>query len=183
MHGALLHLIPILGAEKSKTAFYIAAGTLVAWALIVSFLGIRSPDFPGSLGGQRVVMAISVVLVGAAMGTAVITANPPSPARGATLKAAPGTASPAANGTVQVAYRNILIDKPALVVKAGTTVKWTNYDPVLHNVTVQSGPVKFASPNFNQGGTYRYTFTKPGVYHYLCTIHPASMVGTVTVVP
>ncbi len=180
MHSALLYLLPVLGAEKSKTPYYIAAGALVAWALIVSFLGIRSADFPGGRSGQRIVSVISVLLVAGAMGTAVITASAPAPAS-ASGGAAAATAPAAASGTVQVAYRNILIDKASLTVKAGTTVKWTNYDPTLHNVSVQSGPVKFQSPDINKGGTYTYTFTKPGVYHYICTFHPGSMIGTVTV--
>ncbi len=76
MHLLAVHLVPVLAAEKSKTAYYIAGGLLVAWALIVSVLfGLRKPDFPGSLGGQRIVMAISAVLVIAAASTAVITSG------------------------------------------------------------------------------------------------------------
>jgi plastocyanin len=129
-----------------------------------------------------VVSAITVLLVVGAMGTAVITASTPAPASVATSSpGAPSSAPGAGAGTVAVAYHNILIDKPTLTVKVGTTVKWTNYDAVVHNVAVQRGPVTFTSPDLNQGATYAYTFTKPGVYHYLCTFHPASMVGTVTV--
>jgi plastocyanin len=81
MHAAALHLVPILGAEKSKVPFYIAGGALVAWALIVSLgLGMRRPDFPGGPGGERVVIAISVVLVLAAASTAVITSGSPAKA-------------------------------------------------------------------------------------------------------
>jgi uncharacterized cupredoxin-like copper-binding protein len=76
VHTLAVHLAPVLAAEKSKTAYYVAGGLLVAWALIVSLLfGLRKPDFPGNLGGQRVVMAISVVLVIAAASTAVITSG------------------------------------------------------------------------------------------------------------
>jgi plastocyanin len=46
----------------------------------------------------------------------------------------------------------------------------------------RAGPTRFSSPAFNRGGTYRATFTRPGVYRYLCTYHPATMKGTVTVV-
>jgi plastocyanin len=81
MHAAALHLVPILGAEKSKVPFYIAGGALVAWALIVSLgLGMRRPDFPGGPGGERVVILISVVLVIAAAATAVITSGSPAKA-------------------------------------------------------------------------------------------------------
>jgi hypothetical protein len=62
-------------AEKTKTAFYIAGGALAAWALIVSFLGITRATFPGGSGGRVGVIAISLVLVVAAMATAVITAG------------------------------------------------------------------------------------------------------------
>ncbi len=88
MHLLAVHLVPVLAAEKSKTAYYIAGGLLVAWALIVSVLfGLRKPDFPGSLGGQRIVMAISAVLVIAAASTAVITSG------GGTEKAGAASAS------------------------------------------------------------------------------------------
>ena len=88
MHTLAVHLVPVLAAEKSKTAYYIAGGLLVAWALIVSVLfGLRKPDFPGSLGGQRIVMAISAILVIAAASTAVITSG------GGTEKAGAASAS------------------------------------------------------------------------------------------
>jgi plastocyanin len=39
------------------------------------------------------------------------------------------------------------------------------------------------SPAFNKGGSYKATFARPGVYRYLCTFHPATMTGTITVKP
>jgi hypothetical protein len=62
------------GAEPSKVPFYIFGGVLAAWAVIVSAIGIRAHDsFPPSLSARRGVMAISVVLVLCAMGSAVLT--------------------------------------------------------------------------------------------------------------
>jgi plastocyanin len=76
VHAIAVQLAPVLAAEKSKTPFYIAGGLLVAWALTVSLgLGLRKPDFPGSLGGQRIVGAISAVLVLGALTTAVVTSG------------------------------------------------------------------------------------------------------------
>lgn len=86
------------------------------------------------------------------------------------------------SGTVHVAYRNIQIDPEVIKVRVGTRIIWTNYDTVEHNVTSESGPQKFASQDFGEGGTYQIIATKPGVIHYLCTIHPASMKGTIEVV-
>jgi plastocyanin len=96
--------------------------------------------------------------------------------------ASPSSSSPVQSGTVQVAYRNIAIDPDTLRVKVGSTIKWTNYDSVEHNVTSEGGPAKFASKDFGEGGTYEIKVTKPGIIHYKCTIHPASMNGTIEVV-
>jgi plastocyanin len=86
------------------------------------------------------------------------------------------------SGTVQIAYRNITIAPAALKVKVGSTIKWTNFDTVAHNVTSQGGPQKFASKDFREGGTFAIKALEPGVIHYECTIHPASMNGTIEVV-
>ena len=61
-------------AEPSKTAFYACGGVLALWAVALGLIGLRSPDFPGGESGQRGVIAITAVLVLAAMATAVITA-------------------------------------------------------------------------------------------------------------
>jgi len=89
---------------------------------------------------------------------------------------------PVRSGTVQIAYRNITIAPDTVRVKVGTTIKWTNFDEVVHNVTSERGPQKFASKDFGEGGTFSIKATKPGVINYECTIHPASMNGTVEVV-
>jgi plastocyanin len=76
VHTLAVQLAPILAAEKSKAPFFIAGGLLVAWALFVSLaMGMRNPKFPGDLGGQRVVSAITALLVIAAASTAVITSG------------------------------------------------------------------------------------------------------------
>jgi plastocyanin len=89
---------------------------------------------------------------------------------------------PVRSGTVQIAYRNITIAPDTVRVKVGSTIKWTNFDEIAHNVTSERGPQKFASKDFNQGGTFEIKATEPGVINYECTIHPASMNGTVEVV-
>ncbi|HEX5225232.1 MAG TPA: plastocyanin/azurin family copper-binding protein [Solirubrobacteraceae bacterium] len=94
----------------------------------------------------------------------------------------PASGAPVQSGVVDVAYRSITIQPDTLRVKVGTTIRWTNYDPVEHNVTSQGGPQRFASKDFGEGGTYEVKASKPGVIHYECTIHPASMNGTIEVV-
>lgn len=64
MHALLTQLAPMLAAEKSKTPFYIAGGALVAWALLLSLgIGLRKPDFPSNLRGQRAISVVSALLV------------------------------------------------------------------------------------------------------------------------
>jgi plastocyanin len=83
---------------------------------------------------------------------------------------------------VKIKYHEITIEPDTLRVKAGSTIEWVNEDPVEHNVTSESGPSKIASGNFSEGHTFRFTVTKPGVIHYKCTNHPATMNGTIEVV-
>jgi plastocyanin len=95
--------------------------------------------------------------------------------------ASPAPSSPVASGLVQVAYRNIAISPDTLRVKVGSTIKWTNYDQVEHNVTSEGGSQQFASKDFGENGTFEIKALKPGVIHYECTIHPASMNGTIEI--
>jgi len=96
--------------------------------------------------------------------------------------ASPPANAPVQSGVVQISYKEISIEPDTLKVKVGSTIKWTNHDPVEHNVTSESGPAKFASKNFGEGGTFEIKVDKPGVIHYRCTLHPATMNGTIEVV-
>jgi phosphate/sulfate permease len=51
--------------------YYIAAGTLAVWAVIVTAIGVRKEDFPATRGATRLVAAISIVLVAATIGLAI----------------------------------------------------------------------------------------------------------------
>jgi plastocyanin len=75
-----------------------------------------------------------------------------------------------------------------VTVKAGTTVRWVNEDPVFHTVT-STDSLDRLRPNgvfnrslFARGDAFEYTFTRPGTYHYFCQPHSAFMTGTVRVV-
>jgi plastocyanin len=86
------------------------------------------------------------------------------------------------SGTVQIAYRNIAIEPDAVRVKVGSTIRWTNYDSVPHNVTSEGGPMHFASGNFGEGHSFELKVLKTGVIHYECTLQPTTMNGTIEVV-
>jgi hypothetical protein len=76
----MLHALTVLAAsagsegESSKTAFYICGGLLAVWAVVLSGIGMSQATFPATASAKRGVMAISGVLVVAAMLTAVATA-------------------------------------------------------------------------------------------------------------
>lgn len=65
-----------------------------------------------------------------------------------------------------------------LTVTAGTTVTWTNRDEEPHTVAASDG--SFHSPGMGTGATFTHTFTDPGAFDYVCSIHPM-MHGTVVV--
>ena len=56
----------------SQTPFYIAGGLLALWAVVASFVGMRRQSFPGSSRARAGVMAVTTVLVVAAMASAVL---------------------------------------------------------------------------------------------------------------
>jgi len=66
----------------------------------------------------------------------------------------------------------------SIEINPGTAVTWTNNDAVIHTVT--DTKKTFDSEFIQAGGTWQYTFEKPGQYDYLCTLHPW-MKGTVSV--
>src|SRR5262249_7810172 len=67
-----------------------------------------------------------------------------------------------------------------VAIKRGTTFRWTFRGPDRHDVTLASGPVGFASPSRSHG-SFRFRFTKPGVYKLFCSLHPTEMTEVVTV--
>src|SRR5262249_12084958 len=67
-----------------------------------------------------------------------------------------------------------------LTTRQGATAGWANISDAPHTVTSDSGTLLASSTVTPSGGTFRFTFTQPGTYHYHCTIHP-SMQGTIVV--
>lgn len=63
-----------------------------------------------------------------------------------------------------------------LTVGKGTTVVWTNMDPVDHTVTSDT----FSSNALESGDSFDYTFNETGEYSYSCSFHP-QMTGKIIV--
>ena len=89
---------------------------------------------------------------------------------------APASTAPAHTDLVQIT--NFAFAPAVVTVAAGATVTWTNEDTTQHDVFAP--PVGLQSPVLNQNDTYAHTFSSPGTYRYICSIHPF-MHGTVVV--
>jgi len=68
-------LLLAAGAEPSKTPFYIAGAVLVLWAVTLAGVGLARPAFPYGVRGQRGVITVSVILMAAAIATAILTSK------------------------------------------------------------------------------------------------------------
>lgn len=188
--------------DSSKTAFFIAAGVLVAWAMLVSAVGIRSSRFPTSVAQGRAAMGITAALVAFTAVMAVATAKTPPgvpnyTVSGATTDSVTPQATPvspappppsngplalSANPAGSLAYST----KTLVAGSSHVTINFTNHSPLDHNVTIANaaGKVLGATPTFT-GGTKTLTLNlPPGTYVFYCSVighEAAGMKGTLTV--
>ena len=72
-----------------------------------------------------------------------------------------------------------------LEIKVNTVVEWVNNDATLHStshIPSESGVSGlWNSGRLAPGATFTHHFQKPGVYHYVCLIHPVNMNSKITV--
>jgi plastocyanin len=103
-----------------------------------------------------------------------------------------GTPSADVSTVAQVVTLQYSSFEPSIVtIRAGQSVKWVWSDaPIPHDVTFRTfkpaggGSVELYMPHsvVQINGTWTQTFTKPGIYSYICTVH-AGMDGEVIVTP
>jgi plastocyanin len=80
-------------------------------------------------------------------------------------------ASPEANAPgIEINIDNFSFTPPAVTVKAGTQITWTNRDDIPH--TVVSSESAFKSKALDTDDKFSFTPTKPGIYNYFCSLHP-----------
>jgi hypothetical protein len=70
----MIHLF-LAESEPSKVPFYIAGGLFAVWAVVLASIGLTRPSFPYNIRGQRTVVAISFLLLVAAIGTSIATSK------------------------------------------------------------------------------------------------------------
>jgi amicyanin len=116
-----------------------------------------------------------VITMPSAASTPAMTTMPTMPGASATGGGSVASSVPVAAN--QVSIKDFKFQPAILHVKVGVAVTWTNLDEEPH--TVVGGPLRSAVLAGGQA-SYSFTFSKPGTYTYLCSIHPF-MHGTVVV--
>ena len=90
----------------------------------------------------------------------------------------PNNAAVGAAATVSMDHNSFIPGE--ITVAPGTTVTWVNNEAMPH--TVVSPNQGFRSKTLVKDARFSFTFTTPGDYDYLCSIHP-NMKGKVIVKP
>lgn len=85
-----------------------------------------------------------------------------------------------ARGTA-VSIRSFCFTPTIVRIRPGRTVTWTNRDGFAHTV-IGANAVWGSFATVGHRGEVTYRFPRPGVYPYVCTLHPG-MVGAVVVGP
>ena len=77
-----------------------------------------------------------------------------------------------------VTIKNFDYSPMDVTIKSGETVTWKNLDGEPHTVVSTDGA--FRSKALDENDSFSFKFDKPGIYKYVCSIHP-QMKATITV--
>jgi len=94
------------------------------------------------------------------------------PSRSTVLATDAPSATPNAtrsSGPALISMGEHFFDPSLLKISVGTTVIWHNFGEQTHDIHARDG--SFNSPLLDQGGTFTFTFNKPGKYPYYCMPH------------
>jgi|GEM_PF-3219491 len=95
------------------------------------------------------------------------------------------TATPSGPVVHDVSILHVFLPQ-VLTIYVGDSVRWTNNHGIEHNVKSEAktgeGVSVFVSGQLMPNNTYITQFNKPGVYEYVCAVHPA-MNGIIIVKP
>jgi len=83
-----------------------------------------------------------------------------------------GGAGRTATGAADVTITGFTFGPQKLTVAPGKSVTWVNNDDSPHQVTVTSG-TQNRGPVMTKGQSYSQAFSAPGVYEYICGLHPS----------
>jgi len=96
----------------------------------------------------------------------------------ASATAAETTAAVATAAKNEISIQGNAFSPDNLSIKVGDTVTWINNDSYAH--TVKASKSEFDSGNMASGAKFSFTFSKEGMYDYICGIH-TFMTGKIVV--
>ncbi len=73
-------------------------------------------------------------------------------------------------GAAKAEMRTMAFSPNRIEIAAGTAVRWTNNDQLVHTITADDG--SWDSGPIEPGKTWTHTFTQPGEFAFHCTPHP-----------
>ena len=85
-------------------------------------------------------------------------------------KGGEGAAGAANANATPAEMRTISFEPKRIEITAGTTIRWTNNDPVVHTITADDG--SWDSGPIEPGKTWSHTFAQAGEFAFHCTPHP-----------
>jgi plastocyanin len=88
-------------------------------------------------------------------------------------------ASASSSGGSTITISNFMFMPMSISVSPGATVKVTNKDSATHTLTGANGEFNTGNITHDQTKTFKAP-SKPGTYHYICSIHQF-MMGTIVV--
>jgi plastocyanin len=80
---------------------------------------------------------------------------------------------------VQISISNFKFTPATVTIDRGCTVRWTDTSATKHTTTSDTG--LWDSGQLNQNQTFARQFSSSGTFTYKCTVHPATMTGTIVV--
>ena len=158
--------------------FFFVAVIVALWAVALTVLGLRNPGFPGKEGGARIIAAVSFVVAGAGIATAVISGHEEEVAKEAEAKAeepAPAPSPSPGRGPLRVEVDStgqLRFEQKELVTRAGpTTIALINSAPLEHNIGIVGQGVDVVGPTVGQGERSTVSASlRPGRYTFYCSV-------------
>ncbi len=156
--------------------FFVVAVLAALWAVGLTVLGLRHESFPGREGGARIIAAVTFVLAGAGIATAVVTGHEEDLERQAEARAEEPEPAPLPAGRplrVQVDPAGQLrFEQEELVTSAGpTTIELTNSAPLEHNIGIVGQGIDVVSETVGRGDRTSVSAPlRPGRYTFYCSV-------------
>lgn len=170
---------------SNETLFYLCGGVLAVSAVLVTFVGLKVPKFPGR--ALPVVVLWFAIFVGGATTFAVLHAQDEEAAEASELGEGSEEGGEA-SGMLKLAAdpSALAFDKTELSAKAGeVTIDFTNPSAIPHNVVIEEDGKELAGfEPITEGEESETADLKPGTYTFFCSVpghREAGMEGTLTV--